>query len=82
MATSTKSGADIASEVGAEPGSAVPTETLAATEIAAEHHEGKTDEHGVDRWRNSSLELEQGLDVSEHPLDTLPGDLLAQFAKR
>jgi hypothetical protein len=48
----------------------------------AEHHEAHPDDHGADRWRNSSLELEQGLDVSEHPLETLPGDLLAHFKKR
>ncbi len=27
-------------------------------------------------WRHSSLDLEQGLDVVEVPIDSLPGDLL------
>ena len=29
--------------------------------------------HGL--WHNSSMDLAQGLDVVEVPLDTLPGDL-------
>jgi hypothetical protein len=82
MGTARKSGPDHASEAGAQPGTPPPPETIAPTDVPAEHHEAHPDDHGADRWRNSSLELEQGLDVSEHPLETLPGDLLAHFKKR
>lgn len=30
-------------------------------------------------WLASSFDLRQGLDVSESPLDTLPGDLFAEL---
>ena len=33
-------------------------------------------------WRLSSVELLDGLQVTEQPLDTLPGELLDQFFKR
>ena len=33
-------------------------------------------------WRSSSLDLQQGLQVSEEPMDTLPGDLLDAFFRR
>ncbi len=33
-------------------------------------------------WRLSSVELLDGLQVSEQPLDTLPGELLDEFFKR
>jgi hypothetical protein len=33
-------------------------------------------------WLASSLELLGGVRVSEAPMDTLPGDLVAQFFKR
>lgn len=33
-------------------------------------------------WRLSSVELRDGLQVSEQPLDTLPGELLDEFFKR
>lgn len=33
-------------------------------------------------WRLSSVELLHGLQVSEQPLDTLPGELLDEFFKR
>lgn len=33
-------------------------------------------------WRLSSVELLDGLHVSEQPLDTLPGELLDEFFKR
>jgi hypothetical protein len=67
--------------VGAQPAAPAACETLAVTDLGAEHPEGHADEHGVDRWRNSSLELEQGLDIIEHALEALPGDVLAQFVK-
>lgn len=82
MGTAKKPGPDIASVASAEPGPALPPEMPATADMGPEHHEGKADEHGDERWRNSSLELEQGLDVIEHPLDSLLGDLLAQFVKR
>ena len=36
--------------------------------------EAARDDSGV--WRHSSRDLEQGLDVVEVPIDTLPGDLV------
>lgn len=33
-------------------------------------------------WQLSSVELLHGLQVSEQPLDTLPGELLDEFFKR
>ena len=33
-------------------------------------------------WRSSSLELKHGLQVSEEPMDTLPGHLLDAFFRR
>lgn len=33
-------------------------------------------------WRLSSLELSDGLQVSEQPIDTLPDDLWDEFFKR
>ncbi len=33
-------------------------------------------------WRLSSVELRDGLLVSEQPMDTLPGELLDEFFKR
>ncbi len=33
-------------------------------------------------WRLSSVDLLDGLQVSEQPLDTLPGELLEEFFKR
>lgn len=33
-------------------------------------------------WRLSSLELQDGLQVSEQPIDTLPDDLWDEFFKR
>ena len=33
-------------------------------------------------WKLSSLELSDGLLVSEQPLDSLPGDLIDEFFKR
>ena len=80
MIPSKRSGPDNAS-VGTQPAAPAASETLAVTDIGAEHPEGHADEHGVDQWRHSSLELEQGLDIIEHALEALPGDLLAQFVK-
>ena len=33
-------------------------------------------------WKLSSVELREGLHVSEQPLDALPGELLDEFFKR
>ena len=33
-------------------------------------------------WSASSLELRHGVQVSEQPMDTLPGELLDEFFKR
>ena len=33
-------------------------------------------------WKLSSVELRDGLQVSEQPLDALPGELLDEFFKR
>lgn len=33
-------------------------------------------------WLASSIELKRGLDVTEQPMDTLPGELLDAFFKR
>ena len=35
-----------------------------------------------EEWKVSSLDLQQGLEVSEEPLDTLPGDLQDVFLNR
>lgn len=32
-------------------------------------------------WLASSIELKRGLDISEQPLDTLPGDLIDAFLR-
>jgi len=32
-----------------------------------------------ERWHDSSLELERGLDISEQPLDKLPAEFLDSF---
>jgi hypothetical protein len=33
-------------------------------------------------WSASSLELQRGVQVTEEPMDTLPGELLDEFFKR
>jgi len=33
-------------------------------------------------WHQSSFELKRGLDITEQPLDTLPGELRALFRRR
>jgi hypothetical protein len=33
-------------------------------------------------WRLSSVELQDGILITEQPLDTLPGELLDEFFKR
>jgi hypothetical protein len=37
---------------------------------------------GSSSWRLSSVELRDGIQISEQPLDTLPGELLDEFFKR
>ncbi len=37
---------------------------------------------GSSSWRLSSAELQDGIQISEQPLDTLPGELLDEFFKR
>lgn len=40
----------------------------------------RRDESGVGNgWLASSIELKRGLDVSEQPMDTLPGELVDEF---
>ena len=33
-------------------------------------------------WKVSSIELREGIQISEQPLDTLPGELIDEFFKR
>ena len=49
---------------------AAPSSAGGATEVARDE---------ANPWRDSSLELEQGLDWSETPIDSLPGDLREAF---
>ena len=43
---------------------------------------GFSDSDAPPTWRSSSLDLKYGLQVSEEPMDTLPGDLLDAFFRR
>jgi hypothetical protein len=49
---------------------------------AVESPEPATPSDPKSSWRLSSLELSDGLQVSEQPIDTLPDDLWDEFFKR
>lgn len=49
---------------------------------AAESSEPATPPDPKSSWKLSSLELSDGLQVSEQPIDTLPDDLWDEFFKR
>jgi hypothetical protein len=51
-------------------------ETQPETEASAQPPEPRSS------WKLSSLELSDGLQVSEEPMDTLPGDLVDELFKR
>lgn len=59
-----------------EPGS-----TSASLPAPDAVHQGTDSAGEDDPWRDSSIELVQGLDVIEASFDTLPGELQGAFVK-
>ena len=57
----------IADEAGRVPGAAAQGSAAAGSRLS---------------WKLSSVELRDGLQVSEQPMDALPGELLHEFFKR
>jgi hypothetical protein len=56
--------------------------TVAPVAAAKPKHEAGTGETGERGWHRSSLELVDGVEMHEEPLDTLPDDLFDLFVKK
>ncbi len=62
-------------------GNAPLGEYVTADEAAGASGTAAEEAPGSSSWKLSSMELQDGILISEQPLDTLPGELLDEFFK-